>query len=47
MGGERGQAGVSDQHALVQVQARQGEAALGQGLQSVKSVNTLSLFALL
>ena len=46
MGGERGQAGVSDQHALVQVQARQGEAALGQGLHAVKSVNTLFVFLL-
>ena len=41
MGGERGQAGVSDQHTLVQVQARQGEAALGQGLHIVERVYLL------
>ena len=34
MGGEGGQASVSDEHTLVQVQPRQREAALGQGLQS-------------
>ena len=43
MGGEGGQAGVSNQHTLVQVQAGQREAALGQGLHSVL-LNTMNIF---